>query len=626
MSSRAQSCVSRILAVSFCAMLAACSGAGGGDSGNDDGPPSTIQGVVFDGYIANALVCLDTNRNGRCDGGEPQARSDAAGAFALAIPLGSRAPLVAEITAGQSRDADEPGGVVSASYRMASPSAEYSTAINPFTTLVLVARESDYALAEDLVRNELALPAGLNFASTSPPTAGSTAAGAAHGIVSALKAADKTLDLYSGASLAQVIAALPATLTTLPTFVISTKDAAPIDSREVYRDATFALTNPAISSTAFALNGKVRGRGHETWTLPKKPYKVQFANDAAYAALPDVLGMKKNRNWALLADYLDRSLIRNKLTYSLGTSSAFRDGLKWSPTCQHVEVVVNGEYEGVYLFCEDIRLAPERLNLYKMSTDAAKGEITGGFIFEIDQKLDCYYSDTINLQHVTPGGTSICINTPDETAITLAQQTYAKAYVDAVEADIYGAMRLDKMNTVSFADWYLVEELVHNPDGTFFSSDYMWKDADSAADPKDRLLNMGPLWDHDHAIGNTVEFNLWSPEGCWITKGRPYDYNWYRKIFDSPAFAKLVTDRWKAKRPALQRLVDAGVDAYARRLREAQARNFSRWQILGLPLASYYYYPTWEQEVAFVKTYLDQRMAWMDTAFATPESFNAMCR
>ena len=66
---------------------------------------------------------------------------------------------------------------------------------------------------------------------------------------------------------------------------ITTKNGAPIVSREDYVDATYALTNPAAAVPTVALNGKIRGRGHSTWGQPKNPYKVQFSNDAAYAAM-----------------------------------------------------------------------------------------------------------------------------------------------------------------------------------------------------------------------------------------------------------------------------------------------------------------------------------------------------
>ena len=125
------------------------------------------------------------------------------------------------------------------------------------------------------------------------------------------------------------------------------------------------MTNPAASTQAVALNGKIRGRGHSTWGQPKNPYKVQFTNDAKYAQFSDIVGMRKSRNWALLADYFDRSLIRNKLAFSLGNSSVFSDGLKWTPSGQHVEVYLNEDYVGVYLITEDIRIDPARLKSEK---------------------------------------------------------------------------------------------------------------------------------------------------------------------------------------------------------------------------------------------------------------------
>ena len=106
------------------------------------------------------------NGDGRCDGDEAQARADAAGAWQLSVPRGSPAPLVAEIVAGQSRDPAS-GTVANVSYRMASPSVAYGTAISPFSTLVHLCRESNLAIAEGLVRNVLGLPRYFDLAAWS---------------------------------------------------------------------------------------------------------------------------------------------------------------------------------------------------------------------------------------------------------------------------------------------------------------------------------------------------------------------------------------------------------------------------------------------------------------------------
>jgi len=507
---------------------------------------------------------------------------------------------------------------------MASPSRAYGTDITPFSTLVHLTGQANYPLAEDLVRGLLGLPPYYNVKPGAAAAPGSLPQMVMKAVVAALKANGATLDLSAPGALATVVASFPSVLTDLPQLRITTKDGVPIDSKEVYVDATYVLTNPAAAVPDVALNGKIRGRGHSTWGQPKNPYKVQFSNDASYAAISDVLGMKKQRNWALLADYFDRSLIRNKLALSLGSSSVFADGLKWTPSGQHLEVWLNDDYVGVYLLTEDIRIDAARLNLKKMSSTPAANDVDGGYIVEVDARLDCYKGTDVDLQLVTALGVPFCIDTPDEGSITQSQLAYIKNLLLQVEADLYGANRQEKINPVSFADWYLLQEFFRNNDALFISSDYMWKDTAAAVEAKDRLLNMGPLWDFDRSAGNVNYFDNWKIEGCWVSK--PYLPNWTSKLFDNPDFLALTLSRWKQKRPALEVFVNASIDTYARRLAAAQQRNFQRWPIFDVPLTNYYVFSNHAEEVAFVRRFLNERMAWLDKAYANPEAFNAMCK
>ena len=385
-------------------------------------PPSieqvTVKGRVVDGPIAGALVCLDANRNGRCDGSEAQATTDAAGSYELVIPKDSLAPLVAEVIAGRSRAIDAPEPSVDLSYRMSSPSHDYGTDITPYSTLVHLAGQGDYGLAEDLVRALTGLPPKFDMRPAAGSPSSSLRQSVATWIVKALKANGLALDLSAPTALDTVVASFSTALAELPQLRITTRNSVPIDSKEVYVDATYVLTNPAAASPVATVNGRIRGRGNSTWGQPKNPYKVQFNNDASYAAIADVLGMRKQRNWALLADYFDRSLIRNKLALSLGSSSVFADGLKWTPSGQHVEVWLNNDYVGVYLLTEDIRIDPARLNLKRMSSNPAANDVDGGYIVEVDERLDCYKGEDLDLQLVTARGVPFCVDTPDEEAIT----------------------------------------------------------------------------------------------------------------------------------------------------------------------------------------------------------------
>ena len=614
-----------LITITLSWLIAACGGGGGG-GGSTAVEQGIIKGQVIDGYIEGAVVCIDLNQNGKCDAGEPQTRSNASGGYELAIPKDSTAALVAEIISGQARDTDQQGAMVDISYRLASPSREYSTNITPFTTLVHLSAERNFPLAEAMVRNLIGLPPRFSINISSAAAPGSLTQAVAKSIVTALKAASTTLDMSAPGALDTVVAALPRALTDLPELRITTKNGAPIVSKETYVDATFSLTNPAASPQAVALNGKIRGRGHSTWGQPKNPYKVQFTNDAKYAQISDIVGMQKSRNWALLADWFDRSLLRNKLALFLGNSSVFADGLKWTPSGQHLEVYLNDDYVGVYLLTEDIRIAPERLNIKKMSTDPAANDLDGGYIVEVDARLDCYNQGDLNLQHRTPQGALICIDTPDESAITLNQLSFIKNLLDGVEQDLYGRNSLEKINPASFADFYLLQELFRNTDAPFWLSDFMWKDTDAASNPLDRLLNLGPIWDFDRSGGNVNYLDNWKTEGCWVSKAQPSWPNWFARLFDNPDFLNLTLARWKQKRPALEKFINSSIDTFARRLDAAQQRNFTRWAILGVPLTNYYMFATYAEEVAFLKTFLNERMAWLDKAYASPESFNALCK
>ena len=577
---------------------------------------TAIQGRVFEARGVAATVCADLNANGLCDAGEPQATSGADGRYTLVADAAYPGPLVAETAAG---------------YRMVSPGRDYSASITPYTTLVQLTRERDLAIAEMMVRNELGLPQRFALRLDAPPAEGSLAQSMAGSIVTGLKAANA--GLADRDALARVVAAFPKALTDLPQVRITTQGGAPIDSKDVYVDAAFALTIPAAATPELALTGKIRGRGNVTWLQPKKPYKVQLAKDSAYAALADVLGMPKSRNWALLADYLDRSLMRNQLAFTLGNSSLFAEGLKYTPQTVRVEVWLNGEYEGLYTLVQDVRVDTDRLDLKTMGAN----DVDGGYLVEVDWPLDCYNDGAINLQHHTPQDVHVCLKTPDETAATPAQVAWIGHYIDAAERDLYERNATDRLNLTSYADWYLLNEYLRNYDAAFFSSDYMWKDTAAAAIPGDRLLNMGPIWDFDISAGNINTGNGWMPQGCWVSVARiptpayeglnTYLPNWYTKLRENRPFVDLAIARWKDKQAALGRLTEASIATWERRLSAAATRNFERWPLMGVMLPiDMQALQTWPQHVGYLEDFLGQRRAWMGQAFDSAASFAAMCQ
>jgi|GEM_PF-850263 len=381
---------------------------------------------------------------------------------------------------------------------------------------------------------------------------------------------------------------------TLPTIDISTEGAAPIVSEETYLDASMTITL-ADGSPSYAGTLRIKGRGNSTWTLPKKPYRLKLDSK------DKLLGMHSDKNWALLANYSDKTLLRNLVAQTLGQ----RLHMAWSPDSRFANVVLNGQYQGIYQLIETIRVDSNRVDIAEIEpTDIASPEVTGGYLFEIDQRLDC---DPL-LQYVSAYDTPICIDTPDEDAIVPQQYDYLTDYIRDTEDALYAPGFADPadgyrawLDPASFIDWYLVNELTANTDAADYSSIWNYKD-------RDGLLERGPLWDFDISIGNADYCPCTDPQGFWIRGGI-----WYSRLFEDPWFAAQVRARWDEVKADTFDTLPALIDDEANTIRGAVDANFRAW-----PIFDDRVWPnaiitgSWEGDLAYSKDWLLQRIDWLD--------------
>jgi len=162
----------RLLPVAAVAALLLLHGCGGGGGGNSttppvvvDPPPTTaLSGIVLDGLLQSAKVCVDVNDNRLCDASEPTATTDANGAYSIAAVLVSDAsahPLLAEATATTTVDADF--GPVAEPFTLAAPAGQ-GAVISPFTTLLQSevdgARAANLAQAQETILTNMVGIAG----------------------------------------------------------------------------------------------------------------------------------------------------------------------------------------------------------------------------------------------------------------------------------------------------------------------------------------------------------------------------------------------------------------------------------------------------------------------------------
>ena len=250
---------------------------------------------------------------------------------------------------------------------------------------------------------------------------------------------------------------------------------------------------------------QIKGRGNYTWKWEKKPYALKFDNKT------EVLGMPAHKRWVLLANWRDRTLLRNDATFWLAKKA--HEELPYTTRGQFVELEFNGDYRGNYYLCEQVKIDENRVNITEF--DEKSGNPTGGFLMEIDS-----YWDEVNKFKSQYFDLRYMFKEPDEdpSALEAAGKTelasnYRAAYTwmqnrindfervvktkSAVEAKDYE----DYLDVDSAIMFMLLNELVGN--GDFFQtsndevfgphSTYLYKDVG-----EDSKLFMGPLWDFDY--------------------------------------------------------------------------------------------------------------------------------
>lgn len=386
----------------------------------------------------------------------------------------------------------------------------------------------------------------------------------------------------------------------IPVFWIETEQQQPIVSKDDYLDATLKVDPGAdYEQENRLIHTEIRGRGNSTWGMPKKPYRMKFHEKEP------ILGFEPTKNWVLLANYADKTLLRNYVAFEMGRQLI--DG--FTPRTRFVEVYLNGQYEGVYHLTDQIRVEEDRVNIDELDGDEIDSEIiTGGYLLEIDERLDedrWFYSEVLGLPFT--------FKSPEDP--NGEQFDYITNYIGQLEVILddpqigsrsaeYEAL----IDVASFVDFYIISEVAKNNDTGGGISVYTYK-------PRNGKLAMGPLWDFDIALGNINYNDNDNPEGWWIKTTN----KWYVRLFNDPKFTQAVKDRWQEVVPGLRTTIMEKIDGAAfQTLHVAQQRNFQRWDILNewvwpnaVVMGSY------AGEVDYLKDWLTTRIDWMDSEISS---------
>lgn len=381
--------------------------------------------------------------------------------------------------------------------------------------------------------------------------------------------------------------------TGLPIFHLSTEANAPIVSKSTYVNGNLTINaNHEYEQAVTHYPMEIRGRGNSTWGMPKKPYRIRLKEKG------NILGVHEARNWVLLANYSDKSLLRTAVVFDLGRAIH----ADFTPEYRHVEVFLNNRYIGTYMLTEQVQVNDDRVEIDELKpSDTGLDKITGGYLLELDKRRDEDFIVETSLRKLP-----FAVKSPDD--ITPEQYNYIEAYLNKTEEAIYAENFDDPVegyakyiNVESFINWFLVQELVKNQDAKDYSSIYYYK-------PRNEKLGMGPLWDFDLSAGNVNYSIAQNPLGWWVRHGP-----WFIRLFRDPVFVDKVRKRWDEIRHNEIEDMLKNIDVQAHNLRYAQRQNFNEWKILDQqvwPNPAIYY--THEGEVNQIKDWLNKRIAWLD--------------
>lgn len=408
------------------------------------------------------------------------------------------------------------------------------------------------------------------------------------------------------------------------------------------------------------------GRGNSSWEEPKRTYAFKLPKKT------DLFQMGEAKKWNLIANYADKTMLRNYIVYDFTRES----GMTFTPESVFVDLYTNGDYGGTYQLCEKVEVDPQRVDIpdlqkqnenvnpgqameelpmFGLTQGVVSGEIftSGGYETEdipSEELLDSYAGDTVpstfkgyeianNPADITGGylmeldvgdryfkGEAGFVTSRNQAVVLKNPQYASREQVDYIrkkyqefEDALYDWDGINPkngknydayMDIDSFAKKYLAEEITKNLDASI-SSFFIYKYPDEISEK----FFAGPIWDYDRAIGNFgIGYNdedLSNPEGMYASQDVKSSTIWYA-VFFRPEFHKAVLENYFGgfRRNVLLQ-VDEKIDIQAGKIKNSVVMDSIRWQRHGTNDENEIL-EFYEADIAYMKDFLSKRIAFLD--------------
>lgn len=327
----------------------------------------------------------------------------------------------------------------------------------------------------------------------------------------------------------------------------------------------------------------IKGRGNTSFDVAKFGYKIKLSKKSS------LLGMPEDKEWDLIANFRDKSMLQNYITYQL---AGILDD-EYYPKCQFIELYLNRQYRGVFLLVEHVKVSEKRVNiskenssfLFEKTTDSSKDgtmfKSSLGYIFKFCQpKKPDTHSKKLLEDHINDFESflkSKNVNNLDS----------IKKWIDVED----------------FIRYFWIQEFTKNIDGHRRSIYLTWEKSNNKNNP----IKMGPVWDFDMGYGNSGnEKNI--PEQWYIRY-----YGWNQYLFKNKEYKQLVNEYWKKNRALFVATLDS-IDAMSEKLLPVTSNEFKRWPILENDTDAQMIrkYNSYQEVIDTLKSWIETRIQWID--------------
>jgi hypothetical protein len=356
-----------------------------------------------------------------------------------------------------------------------------------------------------------------------------------------------------------------------------------------YNDTTNNITNASIG---------IRLRGNSTLDVPKKSYKIKFDTKST------LLSTYAEKDWVLLANYMDQTLIRDYVAFELSNNLK----MSFTPRYTFVDLYINDIYQGNYLLTDQIEVTNDRVNI-----EENEPRIDTGYLIEYDVGLYRTGLEESDENYFLVDWIPFVIKSPDidDDHYLTSQRNYISQYMNNLLFTLQNKSDYSSLiDEATFIDWYIVNEVFKNVDSGY-SSVYFYKD-------KGSLLKMGPVWDFDLSSGayGHLDAELRGAEGFYTSNSDRNIFFHYLMQYDS--FKHNLKERWNEIYTELLLELPNNVLLASNSFTASRYNNFHLWDIIGID-NQWYTSPellaldTYDEQVWFLYDFLFDRVEWLNT-------------